>query len=259
MSAAAFRWRRRRERGNRGGSARRTRPRRQGRAIRPRPRRRCAPGSARRSSGRCWCCGCAPSPRRRAGQRRVLRRRQTARSLPTWSRNFRRNRPGRRAPRPARRCIRRPRRRVGRLDDADFRERGEPAAHPVELPAVRIGRAERGEEDRRPVRAVRRQVLAVEHQRLRRAAAHEGGGDFSAVPSHPRPPNGIRLARARAVTTATFAMSCVPLDYRTLVSLVREWSGSGAGMSGLSWARRCARLRRRRCCPASRRRCRAAI
>ncbi len=65
-----------------------------------------------------------------------------------------------------------------RADDADLRERGDAAAHAVELAPVGIRAADRGEEDRVPLGAVARQVARVEHDGVAGAAAHEDGGDL---------------------------------------------------------------------------------
>ena len=57
-----------------------------------------------------------------------------------------------------------------------FAERGDAAAHAVELAPVRVGAAEGGEEERVPTRPLRRQVAAVEEEALAGAAPHEDGG-----------------------------------------------------------------------------------
>ena len=54
-------------------------------------------------------------------------------------------------------------------------ERGNAAAHAVELAPVRVGAAEGGEEERVPTRPLRRQVAAVEEEALAGAAPHEDG------------------------------------------------------------------------------------
>ena len=56
-------------------------------------------------------------------------------------------------------------------------ERGNAAAHAVELAPVRVGAAEGGEEERVPTRPLRRQVAAVEEEALAGAAPHEDGGE----------------------------------------------------------------------------------
>ena len=64
-----------------------------------------------------------------------------------------------------------------RRDDAGLRQGGDAAAHAVELAAVRIGAAQRRQEDRIPLRPVGWQVAGMEHDGLAGAAAHEHGGN----------------------------------------------------------------------------------
>ncbi len=60
-----------------------------------------------------------------------------------------------------------------RPNDANLRERGDPAADAVELPAIGVGRAHHLQEDRIPLLPIGRQVFLAEHDRLRRATPHE--------------------------------------------------------------------------------------
>ena len=95
------------------------------------------------------------------------RRPRTARPPRTCCRNCRSNRRARDLDRDLREGVVH----VGivaarRADDADFRQRGDAAAHAVELPPVGVGRAHDGEEDRRPGVAVGGQIACAEHHRL---------------------------------------------------------------------------------------------
>ncbi len=65
-----------------------------------------------------------------------------------------------------------------RADHTDLGERRHAAAHAVELPAVGVGAADGGQEDRVPCRALRWQVRRMEDQRLAGAATGEYGGVF---------------------------------------------------------------------------------
>src|SRR5439155_532124 len=64
-----------------------------------------------------------------------------------------------------------------RADDARLGERGDAAAEPVELAAVRVGTPERREQDPVAVGTGARQVGRVEEERAAGPAAHEHGAD----------------------------------------------------------------------------------
>src|SRR5690606_9584045 len=81
-----------------------------------------------------------------------------------------------------------------RADHAHLGQRSQPASHAVELAPGRVGRAHRSQEDRRPAPPLGRQIALVEHQRLRRAASHEDGIQWS----QRHRPAPLPEARARA-------------------------------------------------------------
>src|SRR6185369_422045 len=92
-----------------------------------------------------------------------------------------------------------------RADDADLGKRGDAAAHAIELPAVRIGGPDCGEEDLVPRAPVTRQVTLVKHDRLARAAAHEHGRNLLL----------LHVATARLESFAQVSRSCtVPIPHR---------------------------------------------
>src|SRR5207249_9231435 len=63
----------------------------------------------------------------------------------------------------------------GRADDARLGERRDAAAEAVELAAVGIGAAERGEQDRIPLAARLGKIFGVEAETAARAASHVDG------------------------------------------------------------------------------------
>src|SRR4029450_11810179 len=64
-----------------------------------------------------------------------------------------------------------------RPDHRDLRQGGDPSAEAVELPAVRIGASERGEEDHVPGRAVSGEVPVLEDEGPTGAPPDEDGPD----------------------------------------------------------------------------------
>src|SRR5207247_11180327 len=125
-------------------------------------------------------------------------------------------------------------------DDARLGERRDPAAQAVELAAVGIGAAERGEQDRIPLAARLGKIFGVEAETAARAASHVDGPYAALGHDSPfvyaRTPPASTMSRPRGVARHE-VVKVAPV--RWLAMVTRTPALSAAGRSG-----RCSRSSR---------------
>src|SRR2546430_6841312 len=114
-------------------------------------------------------------------------------------------------------------------DDARLRERRDPAAQAVELAAVRIGAAERGEQDRIPLAARLGKIFGVEAETAARAASHVDG-PYAALGHDPpfvyaRTPPASKMSRSRGVSRHD-VVTVAPVRWLAMVTRVPALSAA---------------------------------